>query len=188
MLPQRRIVDEARVTQMRSSTSLQRMVAVLDRWTMPRANELTLSPVCVAIEADVGIDNMDAEEARQIMGEIDAKSSALLAVLAIILATSAFVFSLDQTWLTLLLMFGQVVTVSISIVFLLRCLIYEPSPRLRHVFEMERVDADHHLQIEAIKQVLYFNRVIFLTVITSVLFFIMSMTVGIDAMLQGEAR
>ena len=171
---------------MKSSHSLQRMVALMDRYTMPRASELTLSPVCVAIEADVGVDNMDADEARAIMGEIDAKSSALLAVLAIILATSAFVFSLDQTWLTLFLMFGQVVTVSVSIVFLLRCLIYEPSPRLRHVFEMDRVDEAHHLQIEAIKQVLYFNRVIVLTVITSVLFFVMSMTVGIDAMLRGE--
>lgn len=153
---------------------------------MPRASELTLSPVCVAIEADVGVENMDADEARAIMGEIDAKSSALLAVLAIILATSAFVFSLDQTWLTLVLMFGQVVTVSVSIVFLLRCLVYEPSPRLRHVFDMETVSDAHHLQIEAIKQVLYFNRVIVLTVITSVLFFVMSMTVGIDAMLRGE--
>ncbi len=172
---------------MRSSSSLQRMVAILDRWTMPRASDLTLSPVCVAIEADVGITNMDAEEARQIMGEIDAKSSALLAVLAIILATSAFVFSLDQTWYTLLLMFGQVVTVSISIVFLLRCLVYEPSPRLRHVFEMDSVNEDHHLQIEAIKQVLYFNRVIVLTAITSILFFVMSMTVGVDAMLRGES-
>ena len=84
------------------------------------------------------------------------------------------------------LMFGQVVTVSVSIVFLLRCLIYEPSPRLRHVFDMTEVDEAHHLQIEAIKQVLYFNRVIVLTAVTSVLFFIMSVTVGIDAMLQGE--
>ena len=171
---------------MQTSSTLQRMVALMDRWTMPGASELTLSPVCVAIEADVGINDMDADEARAIMGEIDAKSSALLAVLAIILATSAFVFSLDQTWLTLLLMFGQVVTGSISIVFLLRCLVYEPSPRLRHVFEMDTVDEAHHLQIEAIKQVLYFNRVIVLTAITSALFFIMSMTVGIDAMLQGE--
>lgn len=173
---------------MRSSSTLQRMVALMDRWTMPGASELTLSPVCVAIEADVGINDMDADEARAIMGEIDAKSSALLAVLAIILATSAFVFSLDQTWLTLALMFGQVVTVSISIVFLLRCLVYEPSPRLRHVFEMDTVNEAHHLQIEAIKQVLYFNRVIVLTAITSALFFVMSMTVGIDAMLQGEAQ
>ena len=171
---------------MNTSTSLQRMVALMDRYTMPRANELSLQPVCLAVEADIGIDNMDAEEARAIMGEIDAKSSALLAVLAIILATSAFVFSLDQTWLTLVLMFGQVVTVSVSIVFLLRCLIYEPSPRLRHVFDMTEVDEAHHLQIEAIKQVLYFNRVIVLTAVTSVLFFIMSVTVGIDAMLQGE--
>lgn len=171
---------------MNSSYSLRRFVAVMDRYMMPRANDLTLRPVCVAIEADVGVDDMDAAEAREIMGEIDAKSSALLAVLAIILATSAFVFSLDQTWLTLALMFGQVVTVSISIVFLLRCLIYEPSPRLRHIFDMDSVDEAHHLQIEAIKQVLYFNRVIVLTAVTSVLFFVMSVTVGIDAMLQGE--
>ncbi len=172
---------------MRTAPTLSRLVALMDRWLMPRASELSLSPVCVAIDADVGVDNMEADEAREIMGEIDAKSSALLAVLAIILATSAFVFSLDQTWVTLALMFGQVVTVSVSILFLLRCLIYEPSPRLRHVFEMDQVDEDHHLQIEAIKQVLYFNRVIVLTVITSVLFFIMSMLVGVDAMLQGEA-
>ena len=171
---------------MTASHTLQRMVALMDRTTMPRASDLSLQPVCMAIEADVGIANMDADEARAIMGEIDAKSSALLAVLAIILATSAFVFSLDQTWVTLVLMFGQVVTVSISIVFLLRCLIYEPSPRLRHVFDMKAVDEARHLQIEAIKQVLYFNRVIVLTVITSVLFFIMSVTVGIDAMLRGE--
>ena len=102
----RRIVDESRITRMRSSTSLQRMVALMDRWTMPRASELTLSPVCVAIDADVSINEMDADEARAIMGEIDAKSSALLAVLAIILATSAFVFSLDQTWATLALTAG----------------------------------------------------------------------------------
>ncbi|MEM1066925.1 MAG: hypothetical protein AAGJ74_15600 [Pseudomonadota bacterium] len=154
----------------------------MDRHLMPDADHLSLTPVCLAVEADVGISNMEAEEARQIMGEIDAKSSALLAVLAIILATSAFIFSLDQSWLTLVLMFGQVVTVSISILFLLRCLIYEPSPRLRHVFEMREVESDHALQIEAIKQVRYFNRVIMLTVITCVLFFAMSMLVGISAM------
>jgi hypothetical protein len=33
-------------------------------------------------------------------------------VLAIILAVSAFLFSLDQTWLTLALMFGQVLSIS----------------------------------------------------------------------------
>ncbi len=154
---------------------------------MPRASDLTLGPVCMAIEADVGITAMSADEARAIMGEIDAKSSALLAVLAIILATSAFVFSLDQTWVTLALMFGQVTTVSISILFLLRCLIYEPSPQLRRVFEMEEVVTEHALQIEAIKQVLYFNRVIVLTVITCVLFFAMSIMVGVDAMAREAA-
>jgi len=171
---------------MTPAPSLQRMVRTMDDWLMPDASHLTLSPVCVAFEADVGVENMDEQEAREIMAEIDAKSSALLAVLAIILATSAFVFSLDQTWLTLALMFGQVVTVSISIVFLLRCLIYEPSPRLRHVFEMREVESQHYLQIEAIKQVLYFNRVIVFTVITTVLFFAMAMMVGVDAMLGGE--
>ncbi len=167
---------------MKSAPSLQAMVALMDRHLMPDADHLILTPVCLAVEADVGIANMEADEARQIMGEIDAKSSALLAVLAIILATSAFIFSLDQSWLTLVLMFGQVVTVSISILFLLRCLIYEPSPRLRHVFEMREVESEHALQIEAIKQVRYFNRVIMLTVITCVLFFAMSMLVGVSAM------
>ena len=173
---------------MTSASTLQRMVALMDRTLMPDASELTLRPVCIEVEADVGVANMEAEEARQIMGEIDAKSSALLAVLAIILATSAFVFSLDQTWLTLALMFAQVLTVSVSILFLLRCLIYEPSPRLRHVFAMERVEHDHALQIEAIKQVRYFNRVLVLTGITSVLFFLMSALVGFDAMTAGDLR
>ncbi|WJY22771.1 hypothetical protein QTA57_06670 [Fontisubflavum oceani] len=168
---------------MKSALSLQHMVQIMDRALMPDASHLVLTPVCLDIEADVGTMDMDQEEARQIMAEIDAKSSALLAVLAIILATSAFIFSLDQRWLTLLLMFGQIVSISISILFLLRCLIYEPSPRLRHVFEMSQVAADFHLQIEAIKQVRYFNRVIVLTVITCVLFFVMSMIVGIDAMM-----
>jgi uncharacterized protein (DUF58 family) len=120
------------------------------------------------------------------MAEIDAKSSALLAVLAIILAVSAFLFSLDQTWLTLALMFGQVLSISVSIIFLLRCLIYEPSPRLRHIFQMTEVEAQFHLQIEAIKQVRYFNRVILLTVVTCALFFAMSIIVGIDAMASAE--
>jgi hypothetical protein len=158
----------------------------MDRWLMQDASELTLRPICLEIEADVGTADMDQDEARQIMGEIDAKSSALLAVLAIILAASTFLFSLDQTWLTLALMFAQVVSVSVSILFLLRCLIYEPSPRLRHVFEMERVEDEFHLQIEAIKQVRYFNRVIVLTVVTSVLFFVMALMVGIDAMLARD--
>ncbi|QBF33525.1 hypothetical protein CFI11_20255 [Thalassococcus sp. S3] len=160
------------------------MVTAMDRALMPDARKLTLRPVCVDVDADIGVSGMDAAEARDIMTEIDAKSSALLAVLAIILATSAFVFSLDQRWLTLILMFGQVLTISVSILFLLRCLIYEPSPRLRSVFELREVAADHHLQVEAIKQVRYFNRVIVLTVITCVLFFAMSAIVGIDAVLQ----
>lgn len=153
---------------------------------MPKTSELTLRPVCIAIEQDVGVRNMDQDEARQIMAEIDAKSSALLAVLAILLAAATFLFSLDRTLLTLGLMFGQVGTVSVSILFLLRCLIYEPSPRLRHVFEMEEVEDDFHLQIEAIKQVRYFNRVIVLTMITSVLFFVMAANVGLAAMLSPE--
>ena len=166
--------------------SLPRLVRLMDRLLMPKASELTLRPVCIAIEQDVGVRNMDQDEARQIMAEIDAKSSALLAVLAILLAAATFLFSLDRNLLTLGLMFGQVATVSVSILFLLRCLIYEPSPRLRHVFEMEEVEGDFHLQIEAIKQVRYFNRVIVLTMITSVLFFVMAATVGIDAMLSPE--
>ncbi|MBO6602712.1 MULTISPECIES: hypothetical protein [Paracoccaceae] len=168
---------------MKSALSLQNMVRIMDRTLMPDATDLVLQPVCLEIEADVGVANMDQDEARQIMAEIDAKSSALLAVLAIILATSAFIFSLDQRWLTLLLMFAQIVSISVSILFLLRCLIYEPSPRLRHVFELDRVADAFYLQIEAIKQVRYFNRVIVLTVVTCVLFFAMSMIVGIDAMM-----
>jgi len=169
---------------MNSAPSLQRLVHAMDAALMPKANALVLTPVCIDIEADTSIADMDQDEARQIMAEIDAKSSALLAALAIILATSAFLFSLDQTWLTVFLMFGQVVTISISILFLLRCLIYEPSPRLRRVFELHEVEAQHHLQIEAIKQVRYFNRVILLTVATSVFFFAMAMVVGIDAMVM----
>ena len=167
---------------MTSAPLLTRLVRAMDRVLMPDASDLTLTPVCLAIEADTGIEDMDQDEARQIMAEIDAKSSALLAVLAIILAVSAFLFSLDQTWMTLALMFGQVLSISVSILFLLRCLIYEPSPRLRHVFQMTEVEAQFHLQIEAIKQVRYFNRVILLTLITTALFFAMSVVVGIDAM------
>jgi hypothetical protein len=172
---------------MRSALSLQRLVVLMDRALMPRADELSLQPVCMEIEADVDAGGMTDAEAREIMAEIDAKSSALLSVLAIILATSAFVFSLDQTWLALALMFGQVVTVSVSILFLLRCLIYEPTPHLRRVFEMPGVAGAPHLQIEAIKQVRYFNRVILLTVVTCVLFFVMSLLVGMDAMLRPVA-
>jgi cobalamin synthase len=172
---------------MRSALSLQRLVVLMDRALMPRTDALRLQPVCMEIDADVDAGGMTEEEAREIMAEIDAKSSALLAVLAIILATSAFVFSLDQTWLALALMFGQVVTVSVSILFLLRCLIYEPTPHLRRVFEMPGVAGAFHLQIEAIKQVRYFNRVILLTVVTCVLFFVMSLLVGIDAMMRPVA-
>ncbi|MEJ6395730.1 hypothetical protein V8J82_20900 [Gymnodinialimonas sp. 2305UL16-5] len=167
---------------MNTAPSLQGLVHMMDRALMPSASELTLTPVCMDFEADTSVTDMDQDEARQIMAEIDAKSSALLAVLAIILAASAFLFSLDQTWTSLMLMFAQVVSISISIIFLLRCLIYEPSPRLRHVFQMTDVAAEHHLQIEAIKQVHYFNRVILLTVVTCVLFFAMAIVVGIDAM------
>ncbi len=166
--------------------TLPKMIQTMDRLMMPGAEALSLQPVCLDVEADVAIADMDMEEARQIMAEIDAKSSALLAVLAIILAASTFIFSLDQTWLTLTLMFAQVVTVSVSILFLLRCLIYEPSPRLHHIFEMKRVTSEHSMQIEAIKQVRYFNRVIVLTVLTSILFFAMSILVGVDAMLRTE--
>ncbi len=171
---------------MNSAPTLTRLVHAMDSALMPDASHLTLSTVCLDIEADTSIQDMDQTEAREIMAEIDAKSSALLAVLAIILAVSAFLFSLDQTWVTLALMFGQVLSISISIIFLLRCLIYEPSPRLRHVFQMTEVEAQFHLQIEAIKQVRYFNRVILLTVVTCVLFFAMSIIVGIDAMTAAE--
>ncbi|NSX55028.1 hypothetical protein [Parasulfitobacter algicola] len=165
--------------------SLPAMVRLMDRTLLPSAQSMTVGPVCINAEASVGIGDMDVGEARTIMAEIDAKSSALLAVLAIILAASAFIFSLSQTWVALLLMFAQVTTISISILYLLRCLIYEPAPQLRHVFEMEAVTHDHALQIEAIKQVHYFNRVIMQTVLTSVLFFTMSMLVGVDAMISG---
>jgi hypothetical protein len=171
---------------MTSAPVLARLVQLMDRALMPDASTLTLSTVCLAIEANTSIREMDQDEARQIMAEIDAKSSALLAVLAIILAVSAFLFSLDQTWVTLALMFGQVLSISVSILFLLRCLIYEPSPRLRHVFQMTEVEAQFHLQIEAVKQVRYFNRVILLTIVTCALFFAMSIIVGIDAMTNAE--
>jgi hypothetical protein len=164
-------------------TPLERFVRLMDRLVMPEAGQLTLSPVCLAIEAEIGSAAMSEEEAQAVMAEIDAKSSALLAVLAIILATSAFIFSLDQTWLTLALMFGQIVTISVSILFLLRCLIYEPVPRLRRAFLLPEAAAGTHLQVEAIKQVLYFNRVIGLTILTSAMFFAMSVIVGLDAML-----
>jgi hypothetical protein len=169
------------------AVTLSHLVRLMDRLLMPRASELTLRPVCIQIEEDVGVRNMEQDEARQIMTEIDAKSSALLAVLAILLAAATFLFSLDRNLLTLALMFGQVATVSVSILFLLRCLIYEPSPRLRHVFELDAVEGEFHLQVEAIKQVRYFNRVIVLTMITSVLFFVMAANVGITAMLSTEA-
>jgi cobalamin synthase len=161
------------------------MVAAMDRLLLPRAARLTLGPVCIDA-GRVGVAGMSQDEAREIMGEIDAKSSALLAVLAIILATAAFVFSLDQSWLTLLLMFGQVSTVSASILLLLRCLVYEPAPRLAAMFRVEG-GADR-LQVEAIKQVHYFNRVIVLTVATCAMFFAMTLVVGVDAMAAIRAR
>ncbi|MGP1356457.1 hypothetical protein [Roseicyclus sp.] len=162
--------------------SLDRLVRLMDRLAMPETRDLTLSPVCLRIEGEVGSAGMTEEEARAIMAEIDAKSSALLAVLAIILATSAFIFALDRTWATLGLMFGQIVTISVSILFLLRCLIYEPVPRLRRAFLLDEAPGAHHLQVEAIKQVLYFNRVILLTILTCALFFAMSVIVGVAAM------
>ena len=42
------------------------------------------------------------------------------------------------------------------------------------------------VQIEAIRQVRCFNRVIVLTPITPALFFLKSMLVGVDAMLRGD--
>lgn len=130
--------------------------------------------------------DMSTDEAREIMGEIDAKSSALLAVLAVLLAASAFLFSLSASWVSLFLMFGQVAVISVSILYLLRCLIYEPTPHLRHMFEMDRALVDHPLQIEAIKQVRYFNRVILQTVVTSALFFLMAAIVGVEAALLAD--
>jgi hypothetical protein len=166
--------------------TLEAFVRIMDRIAMPEAGELTLSPVCIDMEGEVGSAAMTEGEAQAVMAEIDAKSSALLAVLAIILATSAFIFSLDQTWVTLALMFGQIVTISVSILFLLRCLIYEPVPRLRRAFALSDAPGEAYLQVEAIKQVRYFNRVIGLTILTSALFFAMSVIVGIDAMTAAE--
>ncbi|WP_220750713.1 hypothetical protein [Jannaschia sp. AI_61] len=160
-----------------------RLVAAMDRILLPDVARLTLSPICVAGERSSGLTDMTVDEARDIMAEIDAKSSALLSVLAILLATSAFVFSLQQTWATLVMMFAQVATISIAILLLLRCLIYEPTPRLRHMFGRAEVAQEHRLQIEAIKQVRYFNRVIVLTVITAGLFFAMSLMVGMDSVM-----
>jgi uncharacterized protein with NAD-binding domain and iron-sulfur cluster len=78
---------------MNSAPTLTRLVHAMDRALMPDASTLSLSTVCLDIEADTSIQDMDQSEAREIMAEIDAKSSALLAVLAIILAVSAFLFS-----------------------------------------------------------------------------------------------
>ena len=167
---------------MKSTHILQRLIAGLDRLVMPDTGNLTLSPVCVQVEASVSAGQMDAGEARAIMGEVDAKASAMLAVLAILLAASAFLFSIAQSWLSLALMFAQVVTISLSIIYLLRCLVYEPSPALRSMFEMEEVVTAHHLEVEAIKQVRYYNRAIAQTVLTCGLFFIMAGLVGLDAM------
>ena len=51
---------------------------------------------------------------------------------------------------------------------------------------MEEVE-DVHLQIKAIKQVRCFNRVIVLTMVTSILFFVMTATAGVDAMPRPES-
>ncbi|MEM8577186.1 MAG: hypothetical protein AAGF60_05000 [Pseudomonadota bacterium] len=163
------------------------LVRLMDRTLLPQTHRLTLDPVCIDVQARLGIAEMDASEARDIMSEIDAKASALLAVVAIILAVSAFMFSLSQTWLTLVLMLAQVAIISVSILYLLRCLIYEPAPHLRQAFELPDGMGQNALQIEAIKQVSYFNRVIVQTVVTSLLFFAMSALIGIDAMLTGTA-
>lgn len=159
------------------------LIRIMDRLMLPATHRLTLDPVCIDVQSKMGITAMEPGEAQSIMAEIDAKASALLAVLAIILAASAFIFSLSQTWLALTLMIAQVAVISVSILFLLRCLIYEPAPHLRQVFEMDAQVSENALQIEAIKQVSYFNRVIVQTVVTSVLFFAMSALIGIDAML-----
>ena len=172
---------------MQPTQLLTRFAAAMDRTVLPRDDQLILSPVCVDLQAEVGVNQMSTEEAREIMGEIDAKSSALLAVLAILLAASAFLFSLSQSWLSLALMFAQVAVISISIVYLLRCLVYEPTPHLRHMFEMEEAAVDHPLQIEAIKQVRYFNRVILQTVVTAALFFAMAGLIGFEAMAMADA-
>jgi hypothetical protein len=89
--------------------------------------------------ADCGQGSLN--EARDIMQAIDAKSSALLAALAIFPVTAALDFSLDQCWLSQNLMFALVGAISVAILFLLRCLIHEPGSRLRHVFEMPEVES-----------------------------------------------
>ena len=76
--------------------------------------------------------------------------------------------------------------ISVSIVYLLRCLVYEPTPHLRHMFEMEDAAGAHPLQVEAIKQVRYFNRVILQTVVTAALFFAMAVLIGIEAMVMAD--
>ncbi len=169
---------------MRPPRFLSTLSARMDALVLPKEDQLMLSPVCVDMQAEVGMNEMTTEEARDTMAEIDAKSSALLAVLAILLAASAFLFSLSDTWLSLLLMFAQVATISLSIVYLLRCLIYEPTPHLRELFEMEAAEGQHLLQVEAIKQVRYFNRVILQTLITTVLFFGMAIVIGVETALR----
>ncbi|MEL7099796.1 MAG: hypothetical protein AAGM84_13275 [Pseudomonadota bacterium] len=168
-------------------STLALFVRAMDRALLPATHRLTLEAVCIDVQRRMGMDQLEADEARAIMAEIDAKASALLAVLAIILAASAFVFSLSQTWLALILMIAQVAVISVSILYLLRCLIYEPAPHLRQIFEMGEAISENALQIEAIKQVSYFNRVIVQTVVTSVLFFVMSALIGINAMMTGTA-
>lgn len=169
------------------STHLSRLIRTMDRYLMSEADQLTIGTVCVVSDENVAPMQMDLSEAREIMAEIDAKSSALLAVLAIILAASAFLFSLSTNILALLLMFGQVATISLSIIYLLRCLIYEPAPHLRQLLDLNISDSAYPMQIEAIKQVQYFNRVIVQTTVTSVLFFLMCVLIGIEAlMMQGS--
>ena len=84
-------------------------------------------------------------------------------------------------------MFGQVATISLSIIYLLRCLIYEPAPHLRQLLDLNISDSDYPMQIEAIKQVRYFNRVIVQTTVTSVLFFLMCVLIGIEALMMRGA-
>ncbi|SHH93066.1 hypothetical protein [Marivita hallyeonensis] len=166
------------------STQLSRLIRTMDRYLMSEADQLTIGTVCVVSDETVAPIQMELSEAREIMAEIDAKSSALLAVLAIILAASAFLFSLSQNLIALTLMFAQVATISLSIIYLLRCLIYEPAPHLRRLLDLNISDTDYPMQIEAIKQVRYFNRVILQTTFTSILFFLMCLLIGIEALMM----
>jgi hypothetical protein len=49
-----------------NALSLPHLVRLMDRLLMPKASELTLRPVCIQIEEDVGVRQMDQDEARQI--------------------------------------------------------------------------------------------------------------------------